>query len=101
MPGVEVHATELLNLIRGDSLRASGRAWEITLLLCAAAFGGGLLWLRPVQAAVVALAGGGATFGMALVAFTHNLWFPWLIISAAQIPTALGISILFYSVDNS
>ena len=50
MPGVEVHATELMNLLRGDWLRRLSATAEVAwLLLAAVAFGGGLMCLRPVR----------------------------------------------------
>ena len=99
MPGVEVHATEMLNLIRGDWLRRLSQGNEIAILLLAALFGGGLIWLRPIPATVVALVGAAGTLGLSLVGFSSGVWFPWLIVSGAQIPAALGGSVLFYSVE--
>ena len=100
MPGVEVHATELLNLVRGDWLRrlppGAESAW---LLVMAMLFGGGLIWLRPIPATVTAFAGAGVVMGLAGFGFSRGVWFPWLIISGAQIPAALGGSVLFYSVE--
>lgn len=62
MPGVEVHATELLNLMRGDWLRRLAQGTEIALLFgVALLFGGGLVWLRPVPATIAAFAGAGLT----------------------------------------
>jgi PAS domain S-box-containing protein len=100
MPGVEVHATELLNLIRGDWLRRLSRAKEMVILLAVGLlFGGGLVWLRPIPATIIALAGAGVALGVSLAGFSRGVWFPWLIISAVQIPVALGGSVLFYSVE--
>jgi len=100
MPGVEIHATELLNLVRGDWLRrlppGAESAW---LLIVAILFGGGLIWLRPIPATGAAFAGAGAVLGLAGFGFSQGVWFPWLIISAAQIPAALGGSVLFYSIE--
>ena len=100
MPGVEVHATEMLNLLRNDWLhRVSGGREFLLVLAVALGFGGGLVWLRPVPATFVALAGAGVCFGVITAEFARGVWFPWLIISAAQIPAALGGSVLFYSVE--
>lgn len=100
MPGVEVHATELLNLVRGDWLRRlPPRAESACLLVVAILFGGGLLWLRPIPATVAAFAGAGVGLGLAGFGFSRGVWFPWLVVSAAQIPVALGGSVLFYSVE--
>ena len=100
MPGVEVHATELLNLIRGDWLRRRDAGTErLIFLLCAILYGGGLIWLRPIPATIIALTGAGLALGLALVGFARGVWFPWLVVSAVQIPAALGGSVLFYSVE--
>lgn len=100
MPGVEVHATEMLNLLRGDGLRRLPPAGEFSILvLCAVFFGGGLVWLRPIPATLIAVIGASLALLLALAAFARGVWFPWLIISAAQIPAALGGSVLFYSVE--
>jgi len=100
MPGVEVHATELLNLVRGDWLqRLSTGAESGWLLVVAILFGGGLIWLRPAPGTAVALAGAGLALGASLVAFDRGTWFPWLIVSGAQIPVALGGSVLFHSLE--
>ena len=100
MPGVEVHATQLLNLIRGDALqRASNLTENLWLLIVALLFGGGLIWLRPIPATVVALAGIALTPVLALGGFAHDFWFPWLVVSAAQIPAALFGSWLYQFQD--
>jgi two-component system cell cycle sensor histidine kinase/response regulator CckA len=100
MPGVEVHATEMLNLLRGDSLnRFSSRSEYACLLLATALFGFGLVWLRPVPATCVALGGAAGVFGLSLFGFAHGTFFPWLAISAIEIPTAWGGSVLFNSIE--
>ncbi|HSU53256.1 MAG TPA: ATP-binding protein, partial [Candidatus Dormibacteraeota bacterium] len=100
MPGVEVHATELLNLMNGDLLRRLSAGQErLLLVLVAALFGGGLLWLRPIPATVSAAAGVLCVVVFTRAAFAYHIWFPWLIAAAVQIPTALGGSVLYYSVE--
>ncbi len=90
MPGVEVHATQLLNLLRGDALqRLSPSGENICLFAVALLFGGGLLWLRPIAATIGAGAGAGLVLAISLYGFSRGLWFPWLVASAAQIPGAL------------
>ncbi len=99
-PGVEVHATEMLNLLRNDGLIRTSEPVELVMLLTVAlVFGGGLILLRPVRATIVALAGAGVVFTLAAITFSRGVWFPWLIIAGAQIPLALGGSILFHSVE--
>ncbi|HEY2950964.1 MAG TPA: CHASE2 domain-containing protein, partial [Verrucomicrobiae bacterium] len=100
VPGVEVHATQMLNLIRHDWLRTLSPGAELAWLLgCACLFGGGLVWLRPIPATATALSGAAVTLGLALYAFSRGVWFPWLIAAAAQIPTALAGAVLFHSVE--
>jgi PAS domain S-box-containing protein len=100
MPGVEVHATEMLNLLRGDWLRRLSPAEESFWLFAAALlFGGGLLWLRPLPAALTAGAGAGIVLIVSLAGFHRGVWFPWLIVAGVQIPTALAGSVLFNSVE--
>jgi signal transduction histidine kinase/CHASE2 domain-containing sensor protein len=90
MPGVEVHATQLLNLLRGDALKRLPNAGENFLLLAVALlFGGGLLWLRPIPATIFASIGAGLALVVSLAGFSANVWFPWLVVSAVQIPAAL------------
>lgn len=90
MPGVEVHATQLLNLLRGDALKRLPVTMENMLLLVAALlFGGGLLWLRPIPATVVAANGAGLVLAISLAGFSANVWYPWLVVCAVQIPAAL------------
>ena len=96
MPGVEVHATEMLNLIRGDALQRIAPATETILLLAVALlFGGGLVWLRPVPATVVAVTGAALALLIARAGFAGGYWFPWLVVSAVQIPAGLFGSWLY------
>lgn len=98
-PGVEVHATEMLNLVRGDFLQRSSVAAELVGILLVAVLGVGLLWLRPVPGAVVAGCGAAVVTLAAVFAFGRGGWFPWLIPVGVQIPVALGGSILFHSLE--
>ena len=96
MPGVEVHATELLNLNRGDWLRRLAPANETLLLLATGIlFGAGLIRLRPFPATVAALLGIGLTGGAAGFGFSRNVWFPWIIVAGVQFPCALFGSWLY------
>jgi PAS domain S-box-containing protein len=99
-PGVEVHATEMLNLIRGDSLhRLRARPENLGLLFAAALFGFGLVWFRPIPATAVALTGAAAVLGVAVLQFNRGVWFPWLLVSAVEIPAAWAGSVLFNSIE--
>jgi len=101
MPRVEVHATELLNLLRGDWLTRPSAALEIEILaLAALVFGFGLARLRPTVATVVAILGGlvVVVITQGLFGFEH-VWFPWMIIPVVQIPCALLYSIVLHSIE--
>jgi PAS domain S-box-containing protein len=101
MPAVEVHATQMLNLVRGDWLRRLPLETEAWLLI-AAAFGFSLLLFRfrPLPAAAAATAAEAVCLAAVLWTFrSQALWFPWLIVCAVQIPGALGGSILFHSLE--
>jgi two-component system cell cycle sensor histidine kinase/response regulator CckA len=99
-PGVEVQATEMLNLLRSDSLRRlDARSEALWLLLTAAIFGVGLVWLRPIPATFAALVGGGLTFALASLGFNRGVWFPWLLVSGVEIPAAWAGSVLFNSIE--
>ena len=101
MPAVEVHATQLLNLLRGDTLhRWPPFAEPLLLTVTAALFGWVLFYFRPLKATGVALVGELVVFGaVAFVLPAQKIWFPWLLISAVQIPVALAGSVLFQSLE--
>jgi PAS domain S-box-containing protein len=100
MPGVEVYATEMLNLLRNDWLRRFHGAQEALLLLLSGfVFSATLIWLRPIPAALTAIAGAAICLALALFGFSRGLWFPWLIVSAAQVPAALAGSVLYNSLE--
>ncbi len=90
MPGVEIHATQLLNLLRGDALHR-GPNWleNLLLLLLALVSCAVLIWLRPMPATVGAGVGSALILGLSYASFSHGYWFPWLVASAVQIPAAL------------
>ena len=78
MPAVEVQATQLLNLQRGDSLKRLSLHTEMSLLGGAAILLSALLfWLRPRPAVGAALLAEGAVFGVATAALAfERTWFP-------------------------
>lgn len=100
MPGVEVHATQLLNLLRKDSLaRLSPEKESALLVLAGIIFGFGLIYLRPVPATIVASLGCVVVVLCSVAGFERGVWFPWMIVAVVQLPGALGGSILFHSVE--
>jgi len=93
--GVEIMATEFLNLINGDWLRRPPDWLEaMVLVLTGVLVGGGLCRARPLAACGLA-AGVGLVVTFAAAALSHfsNFWFPWLVIAGGQLPTALAFSL--------
>jgi adenylate cyclase len=100
-PAVDIHATQALNLLHGDWLTRTGSKTEVVVLTCAGIlFGFGLSLFRPFPAVVLAGAGG---LGVAVIAQClfdqERVWFPWMIIVAAQMPVALLWSVVTNSVQ--
>ena len=90
--GVEILATEFLNLMNGDWLRRSAGWVEVMVLVLAGALTGGCLCrVRPAIACGVA-GGIALVVTLAAVSWSHftNHWFPWLIIAGGQVPLALA-----------
>lgn len=91
MGGVQIMITAFLNLMNGEWLKRPA-AWleSLVLVVSGIVLGVGLFRLKGltavVLAALVALA-----MALANVSLSHftNYWFPWLVISAGQIPCAL------------
>jgi len=98
--GVEVHATSLLNLLHQDWLTRIPLFVEtLILLFCGIIFGYGLVMLRPIPAALLAITGSLAVAGSSYALFVFGkLWFPWLLIVAIQAPIALLWSIIYHNV---
>lgn len=101
MPGVEVHTTIFLNLLHGDWLRRFSPAAELAVIVVfGIIFGYGLTQLRPWMATLAALIGALLfTLIVFLLFWREHVWFPWLIVVAAQVPVVLLWSILFNSVQ--
>lgn len=100
MPAVEVHATEMLNLIRRDSLRRLPQGVEaLVLTACALFFGVFLFRFRPFKATCVAILGVLLFMVFVLTLFACNVWFPWLIVVALQVPVALLWCVVFKSLE--
>lgn len=101
VPGVEVHATEMLNLIRGDWLRRlSGEQELIWLCLFALVISWGIFQVRPLPALGVAVFAEVLVVSLATAGFVlHHCWFPYLLVSAMQIPVALTSSVLVQSIE--
>lgn len=100
-PAIDQQATQFLNLLRGDWLNRSAAGMELVLVILAGlVFGIGLTIFRPLIATIVACGSAFAVTQTAFLVFAHSrVWFPWLIIVAAQIPIALFWSIVFNSIQ--
>ena len=101
VPAVDAHATILLNLIREDWLRKLPPVADWALILLGALFFGfGLLRFRPSVAGVVAAIGAMGFMVAALLLFgLARVWFPWMVIVAAQAPLGLLGAISFKSIE--
>ena len=101
MPAVEMHATQMLNLLRGDWLRRLPLTWEAMLLIGSVGLVAAVLFsLRPLPAVGAALVAETIVIGTAGWGFEgHSYWFPWMIIAAGQIPAALLSSVTLQSVE--
>ena len=102
-PGVEIHATTLVNLLRGDWLRRMNPWWERALVLVAGLLlGAGLARLKPWHAAwvaalcvvVIMLAGRWSQM-------ERRLWFAWAIPAFAQVPVGLAWAVGFQYVSEA
>jgi adenylate cyclase len=98
--GVEVHALTFQNLMRQDWLSQTSPALEVVIVLFSGlVLGYGLCVLRPLAAT-----GATCIFVVLMTLFSaaafarFNVWFPWLIPVAVQVPIALSWSYLFNSV---
>ena len=90
LAGVEILATEFLNLVGHDWLRRPAASIEACILiLIGMALGASLCCRAPRVIALwaIVVAVGTLVAGVCLSYFT-NVWFPWLIIAAGQVPAA-------------
>jgi len=94
-PGVEVHATMFLNLVRGDWLIRLPWGIELGLLLGSGVLSGWLFMRsRPLIAAGAALGAMIAVGAIAsALAYHAHVWFAWGIV-VVQVPVALGWTLL-------
>jgi len=97
-PGVEIHATGALNLLRGDWLNRFPFLLEFGMLwLVAVAAGYGLVRVHPLFAVTLTLS---AIVLIAVVAhylaWRHHLWFAWLVV-VFELAVALLYSVVYNS----
>lgn len=90
-PGLEVHATEFLNLMHGNWLSRLSPGIELTvIILCGLALGVIGNYLRPKAGLLVGL--GFAlliSFAAILAVFHSHVWWDWLVPVVVQTPLAL------------
>ncbi len=93
-PGVEILATNFLNLLRKDWLRRSSFWIELLGILAAASYGSGVGLLRPRWGAIYIAFGILATALAAGWAFASaNVWCPWILYAGLQLPVAWAASL--------
>ena len=90
-PGLEVHATEFLNLTHGNWLRRLPPAVELTIIiLCGLALGVIGNWLTPKAGILVASALALTLSIVTIFAFIRfNIWWNWLIPVLIQAPLTM------------
>jgi adenylate cyclase len=98
--GVQIHALTFSNLVRGDWLRRLPPAFEaLVVVLVGAGLGYGLSLLRPLWVTLTAVLIALFVAACAYLLFARfNIWFPWLIIVAAQVPMTIGWAYLVDSI---
>jgi len=92
--GLEIHATVLLNLLRGDWLTRLPKKSETAILIVVGLIAGLLAALRPSLAVAATLV---VSFTIACLAFWgvwhRHVWFDWLIPAAVQMSLGLVWSV--------
>jgi adenylate cyclase len=93
-PGLEIHATMLLNWLHGDWLTRMPETWETLLVICFGLIAGTLTVLRPLIAVLltvcIALTVAWCEFELV---WMHRVWFDWLVPSGIQLPFGLVLSL--------
>ena len=89
-PGVDIQATQFLNLYRGDWLERLGeKIEEIILIIFGIILGVYLIQLRPFNAIIFGVIFSGLVTVIAVYLFLyHRIWFPWIVMAAVQVPAA-------------
>jgi len=91
MPGLELHATGLLNLIRGEWLQRFPALTEAAFVTTFGfLLGWGLPRLRPLPGLVACLVAAAGISAVSLyTAWSFHLWWSWLVPVAIQLPAGL------------
>lgn len=90
-PGLEIHASILLNLLRGEWLTQMPVAWETALIVIIGLVAGSLAFLRPLVATLLTVVVSIAIACSACWLVWHQrTWFAWVIPAAVQMPFGLA-----------
>jgi adenylate cyclase len=90
-PGLEVHATILLNLLRNDWLTRMPLNREAVVIMFIGLVAGSLTLFRPLMAALLAvILSIGIACGACWLVWNQRTWFAWLIPAAVQMPLGLA-----------
>ncbi len=96
--GMEILATEFLNLMNHEWLWRSRWMEVLVLVVTGVLLGGGLCWKRSLSLAFGL--GIGSAFAVLACAvclsYFTNYWFPWLVVAGGQVPCALLCQILLF-----
>jgi len=93
-PGLEIHATILLNLLRGEWLTRMSENWESILVVVTGLLVAGLCVLRPTVATLSALLASVAIGCCACwIVWSKRIWLDWMVPVAVQIPFGLVWSV--------
>jgi CHASE2 domain-containing sensor protein len=93
--GVELLATEFLNLLHDHSLRRLPWLIELVVLVVCAGVFGTLIFLprRAASCGIAILTGFAVLLGAVFLSKETNYWFPWLIVVGGQLPCFLTVLI--------
>jgi adenylate cyclase len=90
-PGLEIHATILLNLLRGEWLTRMPLNREIAFIVFVGFVAGSLGFFRPVVASLLAVIISMAiACGACWLVWNQRIWFAWLVPAAVQMPLGLA-----------
>ncbi|MGC8829534.1 MAG: CHASE2 domain-containing protein [Verrucomicrobiia bacterium] len=89
-PGVDIQATQFLNLSRGDWLtRPSKKLENAMFIIFGFALGIYLIQLRPFSAIITGVVISAVITAITVYLFlNHRIWFPWIVLAAIQVPVA-------------
>ena len=94
-PGLEVHSTILLNLLRREWLVRKSESWEMMLVIAVGLLVGGFSLLRPgfpVVGAALAISLGITAWAFWMM-WNQRVWFDWAVPVMVQVPFGLIWSI--------